>query len=59
MSLFKQLWLNVVVMTVVVFSGSFLLSILDVKNFLTQQIYLKNVDNATSLALGSVGVSLT
>ena len=51
MSLFKQLWLNVVVMTVVVFSGSFLLSILAVKNFLTQQIYLKNVDNATSLAL--------
>ena len=51
MSLFKQLWLTVIVMTLVVFSGSFLLSVLTAKNFLTQQLYLKNVDNATSLAL--------
>jgi EAL domain-containing protein (putative c-di-GMP-specific phosphodiesterase class I)/GGDEF domain-containing protein len=51
MSFFKQLWLTVIVMTLVVFCGSFLLSVLTAKNFLIQQLYLKNVDNAASLAL--------
>ena len=51
MSLFKQLWLAVTVMLLMVFGGSFLVSSLSAKAYLEQQLTMKNADNATALAL--------
>ncbi|MEP0200684.1 MAG: EAL domain-containing protein [Halioglobus sp.] len=51
MSLFKQLWLAVTVMLLLVFGGSFLVSSLSAKAYLEQQLTMKNADNATALAL--------
>jgi EAL domain-containing protein (putative c-di-GMP-specific phosphodiesterase class I)/GGDEF domain-containing protein len=51
MSLYKQLWLAVILMLTLVFSGSFLVSSLSAKSYLEQQLYMKNSDNATALAL--------
>ena len=51
MSLFKQLWLAVIFMLTLVFSGSLLVSSLSAKTYLEQLLYMKNADNATALAL--------
>lgn len=51
MSLYKQLWFAVVVLMVIAFSGSFLLTTHSAKNYLSEQLQLKNLDNANSLAL--------
>ena len=51
MSLFRQLWLTVVTLTLFAFLGSFLVSVLSARNYLEQQLLIKNVDNASSLAL--------
>lgn len=51
MSLMRQLWLAVVVSTVVAFAGSLLISIWSARDYLVQQLERKNSDNANSLAL--------
>ncbi len=51
MSLYKQLWLGVVLLLTLVFGGSFLVSSYSARAYLEQQLYMKNADNATALAL--------
>lgn len=51
MSLIKQLWLGIVVILVLALGGSFFISSYSAKQYLQQQLQLKNIDNATSLAL--------
>lgn len=51
MSLIKQLWLAIAVLMTLVFGGAFAVSTWSAKRYLEEQLYLKNVDNATSLAL--------
>ncbi len=51
MSLLSKLWLAIIVLLVVVFTGSFLVSTLSAKSYLEQQISIKNADNAAALAL--------
>ena len=51
MSLFRQLWFAVIGLTVFAFLGSLLVSVFTARNYLEQQLYMKNLDNAASLAL--------
>ncbi len=51
MSLYKQLWLAVVLLLAMVFSVSFLVTTLSARAYLEKQLSMKNADNATSLAL--------
>lgn len=51
MSVIKQLWLAVLFLLILVSSGSFIVSTLSSKYVLEQQLQMKNMDNATSLAL--------
>ena len=51
MSLFRQLWLTVMISMVLAFGGSFALSMLTARDYLAQQLSTKNSDNAASLAL--------
>ncbi len=51
MSLMRQLWLAVIISTVMAFAGSLLLSIWSAQGYLTQQLERKNADIANSLAL--------
>lgn len=51
MSLTKQLWLAIALVMSLVFGGTFLVSTLAAKRYLEEQVYVKNVDNATALAL--------
>lgn len=51
MSLIKQLWLAIAVVMTLAFGGAFLVSTLAARHYLQQQLYVKNVDNAASLAL--------
>lgn len=51
MSLKKQLWLAIIFILVLATGGSFVLSTLSSKNYLEEQLQLKNIDNVTSLAL--------
>jgi EAL domain-containing protein (putative c-di-GMP-specific phosphodiesterase class I)/GGDEF domain-containing protein len=51
MSLMRQLWLAVLIATVVAFSGSLSISLWSAKSYLVQQIERKNSDVANSLAL--------
>ena len=51
MSLIKQLWLAILLVTLLTSGGSFILSVLTSKTYLEQQLYMKNNDNATVLAL--------
>ncbi|WP_116369120.1 EAL domain-containing protein [Parahaliea mediterranea] len=51
MSLFKQLWLAIIFLLILVFGGSFVVNSLSAKRYLEQQLYMKNADNATALAL--------
>src|SRR4030065_274313 len=51
MSLMRQLWLAVIVSTVIAFAGSLLVSIWSAQGDLTQQLERKNGDVANSLAL--------
>ncbi|MFT5717696.1 MAG: GGDEF domain-containing protein, partial [Oleiphilaceae bacterium] len=51
MSLIKQLWLAILLIMVLAFSGSFIINIATSKNYLEQQLEVKNTDNAVSLAL--------
>lgn len=51
MSLMRQLWLVVIISTVMAFAGSLLVSIWSAQAYLTQQLERKNADVANSLAL--------
>ena len=51
MSLNKKLWLAIVFILILASGGSFILSTLFSKHYLEEQLQLKNLDNATSLAL--------
>ncbi|HEU4708399.1 MAG TPA: LapD/MoxY N-terminal periplasmic domain-containing protein [Methylophilaceae bacterium] len=51
MSLIKKLWIAIVVLIALAFGGSFVASTITAKNYLQQQLQIKNIDNATSLAL--------
>ena len=51
MSLIKQLWIGIIVMLLLALGGSFAISIMSAKSYLEEQLRIKNLDNATSLAL--------
>lgn len=51
MTLTRQLWLAVIAIMTLAFGISFLVSAWSAKNYLEDQLRLKNVDNANSLAL--------
>lgn len=51
MSLIKQLWIGIIVLLLLALGGSFIISILSAKSYLEEQLRVKNMDNATSLAL--------
>lgn len=51
MSLFRQLWLAVIASTIIAFSGSLIVSMITARQYLEQQLAIKNNDNAASLAL--------
>lgn len=51
MSLIKQLWLAIALLMLMAFGISFVVSTLTAKTYLEEQLYLKNLDNAASLAL--------
>jgi EAL domain-containing protein (putative c-di-GMP-specific phosphodiesterase class I)/GGDEF domain-containing protein len=51
MSLYKQLWLAIVLLLTIVFSVSFLVTTLSARTYLEEQLSMKNVDNANALAL--------
>lgn len=57
MSLIKQLWLAVIVILVLAFSGGFILTTLDSRHYFEQQLQMKNDDNATTLALSMTQLS--
>lgn len=51
MSLIRQLWLAVVVVMTLAFGGTFVVSTVAARHYFEQQLFVKNVDNATALAL--------
>lgn len=51
MSLIKQLWLGIIMILLLALGGSFAISIFSAKSYLQEQLQLKNIDNANSLAL--------
>ncbi|MBV7544212.1 EAL domain-containing protein [Acidovorax sp. sic0104] len=51
MSLIKQLWIAIGLVMALAFGGSMLVSVLSARHYLQQQLQVKNIDNATSLAL--------
>ncbi len=51
MSLIKQLWIAIILVMIVAFGGSLIVSVLSASHYLEQQLQVKNIDNATALAL--------
>ncbi len=51
MSLFRRIWLAVIGLTVAAFAASLLVNTFTARSYLEKQLYLKNLDNATALAL--------
>ena len=51
MSLIKQLWIAIALVMTIAFGGSMIVSVLSARHYLQQQLQVKNIDNATSLAL--------
>jgi EAL domain-containing protein (putative c-di-GMP-specific phosphodiesterase class I)/GGDEF domain-containing protein len=51
MSITKQLWLAIVIIMILTFGGSFMMSTLSSKRYLEEQLQMKNIDSAASLAL--------
>uniref|UniRef100_A0A486XRD2 Membrane bound c-di-GMP receptor LapD n=1 Tax=Rheinheimera sp. BAL341 TaxID=1708203 RepID=A0A486XRD2_9GAMM len=51
MSLIKQLWIAIIVMSVMALGSSFFISVYQTRLHLMEHLYLKNVDNATVLAM--------
>ena len=51
MSLIKQLWIAIVLVMAMAFAASTVTSVLSARQYLQQQLQVKNIDNATALAL--------
>ncbi len=51
MSLIKQLWIAIALVMAAAFGVSLVVSVLSARHYLEQQLQLKNIDNATALAL--------
>ncbi len=51
MSLTKQLWLAIIVVLSLAISGAFVVSTITAQRYFQQQLHVKNIDNATALAL--------
>lgn len=51
MSLIKQLWIAIAAITLISLGGSLVVSALSARHYLEQQLSVKNIDNANSLAL--------
>ena len=51
MSMYRQLWLAIIISTLLALGGSLLASIVSARGYLQSQLSLKNVDNASALAL--------
>jgi diguanylate cyclase (GGDEF)-like protein len=51
MSLIKQLWIAIALIMTAAFGTSLIVSVLSARHYLEQQLQLKNIDNATALAL--------
>ncbi len=51
MSLIKQLWIAIILVMTIAFGGSMIVSVLSARHYLEQQLQIKNIDNATALAL--------
>ncbi|MBK1681479.1 EAL domain-containing protein [Rhodocyclus tenuis] len=51
MSLIRQLWLVVLISTLLAFAGSLFIGVWSAREYLAQQLERKNADNASSLAL--------
>lgn len=51
MSMYRQLWLAIVISTLLALTGSLLASLLSARGYLESQLSIKNTDNATALAL--------
>lgn len=51
MSMYRQLWLAIILSTLLALLGGLLASTLNARNYLTEQLSSKNTDNATALAL--------
>lgn len=51
MSLIKQLWIAIAMVMTLAFGVSMVVSVLSARHYLEQQLQVKNIDNATSLAL--------
>jgi predicted signal transduction protein with EAL and GGDEF domain len=50
MSLARQLWIAIAVVTLVALAGTVTLTVLSARNYLEEQLLLKNLDNAAALA---------
>ncbi|SOD41889.1 EAL domain-containing protein [Nitrosovibrio sp. Nv4] len=50
MSLSRQLWLTVILVTLISFTGSLAISLISTQSYLEQQLHRKNIDSANSLA---------
>lgn len=51
MSLIKQLWIAIIVMSVMALGSSYVISVYQTRQHLMEHLYLKNVDNATVMAM--------
>jgi diguanylate cyclase (GGDEF)-like protein len=51
MSLIKQLWIGILALLLLALGGNFVISTITAKTYLEEQLRLKNIDNANSLAL--------
>ena len=51
MSLIKQLWLTVIMILLLAFVGSLVVSVTSTRHYVEQEVQIKNADNANALAL--------
>lgn len=51
MSMYRQLWLAIILSTLLALLGSLLAATLSARNYLSEQLSIKNTDNASALAL--------
>ena len=51
MSLIRQLWLAIVIISIIAFGGSFTVSMLTARLYVEQQLQRQSTDTANSLAL--------
>lgn len=51
MSLIRRIWLTIIGLTLAAFLGSLLVTVLSARGYLEKQLFIKNQDNATALAL--------